>query len=55
MARSILLNLFSLILPLIVLVLVPMWLEPRLPQVFFSPGHSRQPTEGAVSSWRARA
>ena len=30
MAKSILLNLFSLILPLIVLVLVPMWLEPRL-------------------------
>ena len=31
MAKSILLNLFSLILPLIVLVLVPMWLEPRCP------------------------
>ena len=30
MAKSILLNLFSLILPVIVLVLVPMWLEPRL-------------------------
>jgi protein-S-isoprenylcysteine O-methyltransferase Ste14 len=30
MAKSILLNLFSLILPLIALVLVPMWLEPRL-------------------------
>ena len=30
MAKSILLNLLSLSLPLIVLVLVPMWLEPRL-------------------------
>ena len=29
MVRSILLNLFSLILPITVLVLVPMWLEPR--------------------------
>ena len=36
MLRSILLNLFSLILPLIVLVLVPLWLEPRLAQVLFS-------------------
>jgi protein-S-isoprenylcysteine O-methyltransferase Ste14 len=53
MTKSILLNVFSLVLPLVVLVLVPVWLEPRLAQVFFSPefgaadGGGRQFVAGA--------
>jgi hypothetical protein len=54
MPRSILLNLFSLILPLIVLVLVPMWLEPRLHSLFYA-GDVPPPSRGAVSLRRARA